>query len=236
MAVVSSAATPASSTGDGYGVYVIELDKGANRHLGLPLDLGLPVVYVGQSWHPPEKRFRQHKAGGQFASKFVVRNGLRLRPDLYGHLDRVETKQEAEELEAAHAGTLAGLGFHAYFDGNLIRPDRTAPTPESEAMQTEQHVNTVSDFVDGAIFSVVTALNQPGQRPKATPRLVAELLGPNGRGCQIPLDVPIPDRGCFGYLNTGLILGRLKNLRKAGFLRATPDGHIFIPKLEGGLN
>ena len=219
-----------------HGVYEIELHQGATRYLDLPLDLPLPVVYVGQSWHMPEHRFRQHMEGGKFSSKIVVRNGLHLRPDLYGHLPRAGSKEEAEQLEAAHARTLAALGFHSYYDNHLIRPDRVTPCPESEAMQTEEHVNSVSDYIDQAIFLAMASLNRAVQRPRATPELVAEFLGPNGRGSMVPVNVPLPERGCFGYLNSGLILGRLRNLQRAGFIRTSPDGRIFVPEPKGGLN
>lgn len=122
MASVTPAATSPDRENNGYGIYVIELDERANRHFDLPLDLPLPVVYVGQSWHSPEHRFRQHMKGVRLASKVVTRYGVRLRPDLYRHLARVETRPEAEDLEASHARTLARLGFHAYFDKTLVRP------------------------------------------------------------------------------------------------------------------
>src|SRR5690554_5643389 len=93
----------------GYGVYVIELKSEANEHMGV--DSSLPVVYVGQSWHPAVKRFRIHMTGEKWSSKIVRKFGRRLRPDLYRGLRRVATRDEAEALEAAHAHTLAGDGY-----------------------------------------------------------------------------------------------------------------------------
>lgn len=236
-----AAATPVDRTSrareaNGYGVYVIELGKGANRYLELPLDLRFPVVYVGQSWHSAELRFRQHMEGGRLASSIVVRNGRWLRPDLYGHLDRVETKAEAEELEATHARTLAGLGFHAFYDGTLIRPDHTPPTPESEAMRTAEHVEVVSDYVDQAIFMAIAALNHPDHPVKASVESIADLLGTQSRPDQIPLEIPIPAQGRFAYLDPHLIVDRIHVLLASGFIEATPGGQIFIPEYERGLN
>ena len=211
-----------------YGVYVIELDKGANRYLNLSFDLPLPVVYVGQSWHPPEHRFRQHMEGGRLASRIVVRNGVRLRPDLYEHLPRVRAKEEAIELEARHARDLAGLGFHAYFDGRLLRPAHCTPTTESGAMKSEEHLDTVSDYVDQAIFAAVAAVNQPNAQIKATPAKIATILCTSGSAGEIPLNVPLTCRGRFAYLSPGLIAGRIAVLVNSGFLCSSRDGRIYV--------
>ena len=218
-----------------YGVYVIELGKGANRYLDLDPGLKLPCVYVGQSWHSPERRFAIHQAGGTHASSIVVRNGISLRPDLYEHLPRVRTKEEAVELETDHARNLAGLGFHSYFDGNLLRPQHCPPTIESRAMQTSEHLEGVSDYVDGAIFAAVGALNQPSGPVEATPEKVATLLCADGRAGQIPLSVPLACRGKFAYLSPDLIAGRVSHLVASGFLVSTEDGRIYWPQPKAAL-
>lgn len=219
--------TQSGNRSGSYGVYVIELGRSANRYLDLEPGLELPCVYVGQSWHSPEKRFAIHKAGGFHASSIVVRNGIRLRPDLYEHLPRVRTKEEAEELEAAHARNLAGLGFHSYFDGSLLRPQHCPPTPESQAMQTSEHLEVVSDYVDRAIFAAVAALTQPDGPVEATPEKVATLLCAGGRAGEIPLSVPLTCRGRFAYLSPGPIGDRIGNLVASGFLFSTRDGRIY---------
>lgn len=74
-----------------YGVYVIELNGDPNH------------LYIGQSFHTPEERLKQHNTGLlEFRAAKVFRNGARgtLRPDLYKHLDRCNTPEQAMEIEA----------------------------------------------------------------------------------------------------------------------------------------
>ena len=84
-----------------YGVYVIELND---------LECSL---YVGESFHSPEERLAQHMAGIR-ASSVVRKHGGRLRPDLYEHLPRVETRDEALELESECADALRAKGWSVH--------------------------------------------------------------------------------------------------------------------------
>ena len=83
-----------------YGVYVIEIE-------GLEDSL-----YVGQSFHPAEKRLQQHLDGVR-ASKWVRDYGGNLRPDLYEHLPRLD-REGAEALEAIVAELLRREGWTVY--------------------------------------------------------------------------------------------------------------------------
>ena len=87
-----------------YYVYVIRLDdavlksrkfRSRNPHV-IP---GLPCFYVGQSCHPPETRFWQHKKGYK-ANHFVKYFGLGLCPRLYESFNPIATCKEAEIIEA----------------------------------------------------------------------------------------------------------------------------------------
>ncbi len=87
-----------------YYVYVIRLDDAVlesrkflsrNPHA----HVGLPCFYVGQSCHPPETRFWQHKDGYK-GNRFVKEFGLGLCPGLYEHFNPIRTRKEAERIEA----------------------------------------------------------------------------------------------------------------------------------------
>jgi hypothetical protein len=85
-----------------YGVYVIELDGNSNH------------VYVGQTWYMPEERLRQHLTGYAVfhaARPFKRGAGGKLRPDLYEHLPRYATQQQAEDKEASWALELRKAGY-----------------------------------------------------------------------------------------------------------------------------
>jgi hypothetical protein len=78
-------------TPDHHSVYVVELDPAvredrsfaaANRECSDEL----PCLYVGSTGLTPEERFERHKAGVQH-SRIVKKYGLKLRPDLYEHLN-----------------------------------------------------------------------------------------------------------------------------------------------------
>ena len=90
-----------------FWVYVIELDRPEK-------------VYVGSSAFPPAERFARHKRGGRTTSRYVHKQGTRLRPDLYAHL-----KQPLLSREAAHAAErqlrsrLMGRGFQVFGSGCL---------------------------------------------------------------------------------------------------------------------
>jgi hypothetical protein len=54
--------------------------------------------YVGQTYHDPETRFKQHK-GGYKSNNFVKRYGLRLMRRKYSKYNPIETREEAEKIE-----------------------------------------------------------------------------------------------------------------------------------------
>jgi hypothetical protein len=86
-----------------YYVYVIRLDKTVQksrkfRRLNPNLNPNLPCYYVGQSVHPPETRFWQHKQGYK-SNRFAKEYGLGLCPQLYEKLNPIETRKEAEHFE-----------------------------------------------------------------------------------------------------------------------------------------
>lgn len=102
-----------------YYVYVIELDE-AVRSFGkiraanpnrIP---GMPSVYVGQSYYPPEIRFEQHKEGHR-SNRYARKYGLRLKPELYEKYNPIPTRKDAEELEAWLAEELRKQGYTVWY-------------------------------------------------------------------------------------------------------------------------
>ena len=99
-----------------YTVYVIELEPAvltcrrfAAANAGYTYDPAHPPLYVGQSAHPPQKRFSQHCSGyrsGRYPRKYSVC----LRMDLAGELV-FSSRVEAEDMEAAQAVFLREQGF-----------------------------------------------------------------------------------------------------------------------------
>lgn len=70
-----------------YHVYVIELSRDVLYEARFKKSnpdyvLGKPCVYVGMTGLNPDVRFDKHKAGIQ-SNRYVLKYGLRLRPDLY---------------------------------------------------------------------------------------------------------------------------------------------------------
>jgi hypothetical protein len=84
-----------------HSVYVILLHDARRR---LPWGL-----YVGQTSRDPDWRFDQHKAGYK-ASGPVRRFGVRLLPDLTGHLNPLR-QWESLDLEEALAEAFRGAGI-----------------------------------------------------------------------------------------------------------------------------
>ncbi len=71
-----------------YRVYVVELSMDVLyeprfRRANPGYVAGKLCIYVGMTGLDPDVRFDKHKAGIQ-ANRYVLRYGLRLRPDLYG--------------------------------------------------------------------------------------------------------------------------------------------------------
>jgi hypothetical protein len=87
--------------GEAISTYVIELDL---------ISDGLPQLYVGETAHPPEYRFAQHKAG-TMANVLVQLHGVRLRPDLnMGGLPS-RHRQQSRAREAWLAAHLRARGY-----------------------------------------------------------------------------------------------------------------------------
>jgi predicted GIY-YIG superfamily endonuclease len=87
-----------------YYVYVIRLDDAVLksrkfRRRNPDVNMGLPCFYIGQSCHPPETRFWQHKKGYK-GNRFVKEFGLGLCPRLYESFNPIDTRKEAESIEA----------------------------------------------------------------------------------------------------------------------------------------
>jgi len=86
-----------------YYVYVIRLDDAVLksrkfRRSNPDMIPGHPCFYVGQSYHPPETRFWQHKKGYK-GNRFVKEFGLGLCPRLYESFNPIGTRKEAEIIE-----------------------------------------------------------------------------------------------------------------------------------------
>jgi hypothetical protein len=87
-----------------YYVYVIRLNDAVLnsrkfRRRNPDLIYGYPCFYVGQSYHPPETRFWQHKNGYK-SNRFVKEFGIGLCPRLYENLNPIASRKEAEIIEA----------------------------------------------------------------------------------------------------------------------------------------
>lgn len=89
-----------------YYVYAVELDRPGSG----------VSVYVGSSALAPEQRFRRHKEGGIGTSRYVRRQGVRLRPDLYAHLNRPPFSSREAAWRAEHdlRDTLERRGFRVF--------------------------------------------------------------------------------------------------------------------------
>jgi hypothetical protein len=86
-----------------YYVYVIRLDNAVLKSRKFKRRnpkaiFGLSCFYVGQSCHPPETRFWQHKKGYK-GNRFVKDFGLGLCPQLYESFNPIVTRKEAEIIE-----------------------------------------------------------------------------------------------------------------------------------------
>ena len=94
-------------------VAVTRGEPGAKHHVYVVLlhDLRLGGrwgLYVGQTSRDPDLRFDQHRAGYK-ASGSVRRFGVRLLPDLVGHLNPIR-QWESLDLEAALADAFRAAG------------------------------------------------------------------------------------------------------------------------------
>jgi predicted GIY-YIG superfamily endonuclease len=97
-----------------YYVYVIRLDDAVLksrkfRQSNPDVNTNLPCFYVGQSCHPPEIRFWQHKKGYK-SNRFVKDFGLGLCPRYYERYNPISTRTEAESIEAQLTQSLRKKG------------------------------------------------------------------------------------------------------------------------------
>ncbi len=98
-----------------YNVYVIQLDDEVKsfkkfREANPDLNPDYPCFYVGQTHLTPEQRFAKHKSGRK-AGKYVFRYGLHLVPAMYDHVNPIESRERAEEIEAHLASYLRRHGY-----------------------------------------------------------------------------------------------------------------------------
>jgi hypothetical protein len=82
-----------------YCVYVIQIDDDPMH------------VYVGQTYLTPEERLVQHCTGYKSARSLRNANTLTLRPDIYGQLPRLKSREQALEVESRLADNLRRIGF-----------------------------------------------------------------------------------------------------------------------------
>jgi predicted GIY-YIG superfamily endonuclease len=95
-------------------VYVVLLDECVARFRTVQAenprrDPEKPCVYVGMSGLDPEERFANHKRGEK-ASSYVKNYGIRLLPELYGHLNPMPF-EAAVEMERDLAEDLRREGY-----------------------------------------------------------------------------------------------------------------------------
>ena len=102
-------------------VYVVELDlrrsmarADLRRSMARADRPGRSSVYVGSTALRPEWRFQRHKAGGMTTSRHVRKNGVRLRPDLYAHLNPFSTREDARFAEQKLGADLRARGFRVF--------------------------------------------------------------------------------------------------------------------------
>jgi hypothetical protein len=98
-----------------YNVYVIQLDDEVKRFKKFKaanpdLNPHYPCFYVGQTHLTPEKRFAKHKSGRK-AGKYVFRYGLHLCPAMYDHVNPIESRERAEEIEVHLTNYLRRHGY-----------------------------------------------------------------------------------------------------------------------------
>jgi len=117
-----------------YRVYVIELDSAVMVSGRWAIEnqkqTSESCYYVGQSLHSPQCRYRQHttprgdsclclcgfEPGKEIRklhvgrAKYAKDHSIRLRPDLYEHLDPFETREDAKEAEGSLARQLRNEG------------------------------------------------------------------------------------------------------------------------------
>ncbi len=222
----------------GHGVYVVELGLGASTYLGLVYDPRYPVVYVGYSFHSPEARFKQHMCDSMLSSSIVRRNGRRLRHDLFDHLPRFRDAGDAKHEEVEHAFRLARLGFHAYFDGNLIRPNSVGPDDETDRFRGSEHVRRAEPWIDQGILSVVACCDQQLEENGELNAEAVEGILRGKRPRHLGPDAVFPAEGQFAYLRDGVLEERVRELVEMGILSDENANGLGVaanfPEVEAG--
>lgn len=100
-------------------VYVIGLDKEVLKHKKFrernpDYIEDKPCVYVGQSAHPPKKRFANHKRGHK-QNNYARDYGLYLQRRLYEDINPLRTREEAKAEEEALALRLQKRGYAVWW-------------------------------------------------------------------------------------------------------------------------
>ena len=95
-------------------IYVVELDEAVRTKKKFTEanpnpNPALPCLYVGRTGLTPVERFEKHKAGHK-SSRMVKHFGIKLRPELYEHLNPM-TAEEVVLMEETHAKKLRSQGY-----------------------------------------------------------------------------------------------------------------------------
>ena len=95
-------------------IYVVELDEAVRTkkkftEANPTPNPALPCLYVGRTGLTPVERFEKHKAGHK-SSRMVKHFGIKLKPELYEHLNPM-TAEEVELMEETHAKKLRAQGY-----------------------------------------------------------------------------------------------------------------------------
>ena len=122
-----------------YYVYVIRLDEAVAairkfRDRNPDMDSEKPCLYVGQSIHEPDCRYRQHKEchgdnirfecicgrkrppiTKNLSNRFVRKYGLHLQRTLYERHNPIKTRKKAEEMEERLALRLRMQGYGVWW-------------------------------------------------------------------------------------------------------------------------
>lgn len=93
-----------------YSIYIIELSRDCTKE-----PCALAPLYVGQTAHTPEHRFRQHRAGGKLAAGKPYKFGIKLRLDLMKGIGPFSSRNDAEAAEKAVAEALERRGHRVFW-------------------------------------------------------------------------------------------------------------------------
>lgn len=110
---------PASASGRGCRVYVVELDREVLKERAFLREnpgyrRGRLCLYVGSTCLTPEERYQRHLTGRK-GNRYVYRYGTRLRPDFY-HMYPPMTREEAELTEREVAQELRQEGYGVWYN------------------------------------------------------------------------------------------------------------------------